>query len=111
MRLWCLPALLAAAACASVDPSQLPPGLGSDPLAGSAAAAEQRLRDLGYLFDVTSVPGYTAYVLRKRDPPRGEAGVWSRNAGTAAEAIAPQGCTVASVTRESPDAFRVNYAC
>lgn len=93
-------ALLCLAACATADPFD------------DVLRAQQRLDERGIGFGVTRVPGHDAFVfqLRFATSDAGEDAVADPMA--AAQAAAPAGCAVASVTPQSDGAsYRVDYAC
>lgn len=100
MRAFVLLLATAAVACATADPF------------GDIVRAQQRLDERGIGFGVTRVPGHDAFVfqLRFATSEAGEEAITDPMA--AAQAAAPKGCAVASVTPQSDGAsYRVDYAC
>jgi hypothetical protein len=93
-------AALMLTACATTDPFD------------DVLRAQQRLDERGIGFGVTRVPGHDAFVfqLRFATSDAGESAITDPTA--AAQAAAPEGCTVVSVTPQPDGAsYRVDYAC
>lgn len=94
--------LLAAllAACASSDPF------------ADLAGAQRRLDDRGIGFGVTRVPGHDAFVFQLRFATNDAGAEPITDPALAAQAAAPEGCTVTSVTpQEDGASYRVDYSC
>lgn len=81
-----------------------------DPLA-DLAGAQRRLDDRGIGFGVTRVPGHDAYALQIRFSTSDTEGELNTDPQAAAQAAAPEGCTVASVTDQGDGNYRVAYDC
>lgn len=94
-----LPALALLCACASTDPFD------------DVLRAQQRLDERGIGFGVTRVPGHDAFVLQLRFSTSDTEAEPISDPMQAAQAAAPQGCTVARVTPEADGAYRVDYSC
>jgi hypothetical protein len=94
------PALLLLAACATSDPF------------ADIAGAQRRLDDRGIGFGVTRVPGHDAFVFQVRFSTSDTDSELNTDPMAAAQAAAPEGCTVQSVTpQEDGTSYRVEYAC
>jgi hypothetical protein len=95
-----LPALVLLCACVTADPFD------------DVMRAQQRLDERGVGFGVTRVPGHDAFVFQLRFSTSDTSGDLNTDPMAAAQAAAPEGCTVASVTPQ-PDgtAYRVDYRC
>jgi len=92
-------ALVLIAGCASSDPF------------ADLVGAQRRLDDRGIGFGVTRVPGHDAFVLQLRFATSDADAELNTDPQAAAQAVAPEGCTVASVTDQGDGAYRVEYAC
>lgn len=83
----------------------------SDPFA-DLAGAQRRLDERGIGFGVTRVPGHDALVFQLRFSTNDAGGEPISDPMAAAQAAAPEGCTVASVTPLDDGAsYRVDYVC
>lgn len=88
------------AACASVDPFD------------DVLRAQQRLDSRGIGFGVTRVPGHDAFVFQLRFSTSETGAEAITDPAAAAQAAAPEGCTVRSVTpQEDGASYRVDYDC
>lgn len=84
---------------------------GGDPFA-DLTAAQRRLDDRGIGFGVTRVPGHDAFVLQLRFTGSDTDAELNADPQAAAQAAAPPGCTVESVTpQEDGASYRVDYDC
>lgn len=100
MRTLCaFAALVMLGACASVDPFD------------DVMRAQQRLDDRGIGFGLTRVPGHDAFVFQLRFATSDTGAELNTDPQAAAQAAAPPGCTVASVTAQDDGSYRVDYAC
>lgn len=100
MRAPILAALLLLASCAT----------SADPFA-DLVGAQRRLDDRGIGFGVTRVPGHDAFALQIRFATNDTGSELNTDPQAAAEAAAPPGCTVTSVTPEGEGSYRVEYDC
>jgi hypothetical protein len=91
--------LLLLAACATSDPFS------------DLIGAQRRLDDRGIGFGVTRAPGHDAFVLQLRFATSDTSAELNTDPQTAAQAAAPPGCTVASVTPLEDGNYRVDYSC
>jgi hypothetical protein len=91
--------LLLLAACATSDPFS------------DLAGAQRRLDNRGIGFGVTRVPGHDAFVLQLRFATSDTSAELNTDPQAAAQAAAPPGCTVASVTPQEDGNYRVDYSC
>lgn len=92
-------ALALLAACATTDPFDI-------------AAAQRRLDERGLGFGVTRVPGHDAFVFQVRFSTSDADSEANADPMAAAQAAAPAGCTVRSVTpQEDGVSYRVEYDC
>jgi hypothetical protein len=94
-----LAAVLTLAACATSDPF------------ADLVAAQRRLDDRGIGFGVTRVPGHDAFVLQLRFATSDTGAELNGDPQAAAQAAAPAGCTVTSVTPQEDGSYRVDYDC
>lgn len=92
-------ALVCLAACATADPF------------ADIARAQQRLDERGIGFGVTRVPGHDAFVFQLRFATSEAGDEAITDPAAAAEAAAPEGCSVRGVTPQPDGAYRVDYAC
>jgi hypothetical protein len=93
-------AALMLAACATTDPFD------------DVLRAQQRLDQRGIGFGVTRVPGHDAFVFQLRFAMSDTAEEPNTDPMAAAQAAAPEGCTVTSVTPQPDGAsYRVDYEC
>lgn len=100
MRRTVLAALLLACACATADPFD------------DLSAAQRRLDERGLGFGVTRVPGHDAFVFQVRFSTSDTEGELGADPAEAAQAAAPEGCTVRSVALlEDGLSYRVDYDC
>jgi len=81
-----------------------------DPLS-DLAGAQRRLDDRGIGYGVTRVPGFDAYVFQLRFSTSDTGTELNSDPMAAAQAAAPEGCTVRSVTQQEDGAYRADYAC
>src|SRR5688572_15645 len=100
MRRFMLATVLLLAACAT----------GPDRF-GDVARVQQRFDERGIGFGVTRVPGHDAYVFQVRFSTSDTASELDTDAGAAAEAAAPEGCAVRSLTYQDDGSVRADYAC
>jgi hypothetical protein len=91
--------LLLLAACATSDPF------------ADLVSAQRRLDERGIGFGVTRVPGHDAFVLQLRFATSDTSAELNTDPQAAAQAAAPPGCTVASVTPQEDGNYRVDYNC
>lgn len=82
----------------------------SDPMA-DLVGAQRRLDDRGIGFGVTRVPGHDAYVFQLRFATSDAGAELNTDPQAAAQAAAPEGCTVARMTEQNDGAYRVEYDC
>lgn len=94
-----LPALLLLAGCVTGDPY------------ADIGLMQRRLDERGIGFGVTRVPGHDAYVFQVRFATSDTGAELNTDPQAAAQAAAPPGCTVRSVTPEGDGAYRVEYDC
>lgn len=95
-----LPALALLLACATSDPFD------------DISRAQQRLDERGIGFGVTRVPGHDAFVFQLRFATSETGSEPITDPAAAAQAAAPDGCTVRSVAPEPDGAsYRVEYDC
>jgi hypothetical protein len=88
------------AACASADPFN------------DLVSAQHRLDARGIGFGVTRVPGHDAFVFQIRFATSDTESEPNADPMAAAQAAAPEGCTVRSVTPESDGgSYRAEYDC
>lgn len=93
----CAASLLAA--CASADPFDL-------------GVMQRQLDDRGMGFGITRVPGHDAFVFQVRFTGSDAGADLNTDPMAAAQAAAPAGCTVTSVTPQQDGAsYRVDYSC
>ena len=84
---------------------------GADPF-DNVLRAQQRLEERGIGFGVTRVPGHDAFVFQLRFATSDAGDEAITDPMLAAQAAAPVGCTVASVTPQPDGAsYRVDYEC
>lgn len=75
-------------------------------------AMQRTLDDRGFGFGVTRVPGHDAFVFQVRFSTSDTEADLNADPMAAAQAAAPPGCTVSSVTpQEDGASFRVEYDC
>jgi len=99
MRVLLLALLLAG--CATID----------DPLS-DVPAMQRRLDDRGIGFGITRVPGHDAFVFQVRFATSDTSAELNTDPLTAAQAAAPEGCSVQSITTQDDGAsYRVEYNC
>ena len=95
-----LAAALLLSACATPDPF------------ADLAGVQRRLDDRGIGFGVARVPGHDAFVFQLRFATNDAGGELMSDPMAAAQAAAPEGCTVASIAPQDDGAsYRVDYAC
>lgn len=99
MKRGIIAASLALAACATSDPF------------ADLSGAQRRLDERGIGFGVTRVPGHDAFVFQLRFATSDTGGELNTDPQAAAQAAAPPGCTVASVTPQEEGVYRVDYSC
>ncbi len=100
LRLLAAGAAIALAACATGDPL------------GDLGAMQQRLDDRGMGFGITRVPGHDAFVFQVRFATSDAGDELNTDPTAAAQAAAPEGCAVRSVTpQEDGVSYRVEYDC
>jgi hypothetical protein len=92
-------ALLVLAACATSDPF------------ADLVGAQRRLDERGIGFGVTRVPGHDAFVLQLRFATSDAGDELNTDPQAAAQAAAPPGCVVASVTPQEDGSYRADYTC
>ena len=95
-----LAALLWLGACAS----------GPDPF-DDVARVQQRFDERGIGFGVTRVPGHDAFVFQLRFSTSDTGSELETDPMAAAQAAAPEGCTVRSVTSQADGSYRADYEC
>jgi hypothetical protein len=95
-----LAALLTLGACAT----------GGDPFS-DVARIQQRFDERGIGFGVTRVPGHDALVFQLRFSTSEAAAELNTDAMAAAQAAAPEGCAVRSVTQQEDGSYRADYDC
>ncbi len=93
-------ALLLLASCAT----------SSDPFA-DLVGAQRRLDERGIGFGVTRVPGHDAFAFQIRFSTNDTGAELNTDPQAAAQAAAPPGCTVESVTPQGEGNYRVEYDC
>ena len=93
-------ALLFLAACAT----------GPNPF-DDVARVQQRFDERGIGYGVTRVPGHDAYVFQVRFSTSDTASELNTDARAAAEAAAPEGCSVRALTYQDDGSVRADYEC
>lgn len=94
-------AALLLAGCATID----------DPLS-DVSAMQRRLDDRGIGFGITRVPGHDAFVFQVRFQTQDTGNEVVTDPLAAAQAAAPAGCSVGTITTEDDGAsYRVTYNC
>lgn len=72
---------------------------------------QRTLDDRGIGFGLTRVPGEDAVLLQLRFRGADASGEADPDPRAAAEAVAPDGCTVSAVDEQPDGTFKVTYAC
>jgi hypothetical protein len=99
-RILALAGALLLAACAT----------GPDPF-DDVARVQRSFDERGIGFGVTRVPGHDAFVFQVRFSASDSASELNTDPMAAAEAAAPEGCTVKSLTHQADGAVRADYEC
>ena len=75
------------------------------------ARVQQRFDERGIGFGVARVPGHDAYVFQVRFSTSDTQTALNTDARAAAEAAAPEGCTVRALTYKEDGTVRADYEC